>query len=206
MKIYDVSMTIHDDMMVYKNKEEKKPKFINRSNHETGKHYESTIQVDLHTGTHMDAPLHMLKGGATIDETVLEKCMGSCKVLDLTHVVDHITKSDLIDLDIVAGDRILLKTKNSYDKAFNMDFIYVDRSAAAYLVEKQIILVGIDALGIERSQSDYATHQQILGAGIPIVEGLRLKDISEGRYEFIGLPLKLRGLEGSPIRAILREI
>ncbi|WP_105615724.1 cyclase family protein [Vallitalea okinawensis] len=206
MNIYDISMTVQEEMMVYKNKEEKKPKFINRANHDNGKHYESTIQVDLHTGTHMDAPLHMLKDGATIDETTLEKCMGPCKVLDLTQIEDHISKEDLINKDIVAGDRILLKTKNSNDDTFNMDFIYVDHTAANYLVEKQIMLVGIDSLGIERSQSDYATHRQILGAGIPIVEGLRLKNIREGIYEFIGLPLKLKGLEGSPIRAILKEL
>lgn len=202
--IYDISMPIHEDMMVYKNKEEKKPEFITRSTHATGGHHESSIQMDIHTGTHMDAPLHMLDGGDTIDRTALEACIGPCKVLDLTFVEDGITAKDLERFTINKGDRILLKTRNSFEDFFNMEFIYVETTGAKYLVDKGITLVGIDGLGIERSQKDYATHRQILGAGIPIVEGLRLQDISEGEYEFIGLPLSLTGLEGSPIRAILK--
>lgn len=204
--IYDISMRVHKDMMVYKNKDEKRPVFETRANHKENNHHETTVHMDIHTGTHMDAPLHMIPQGDTIDQTLLSACMGPCKVLDVSHVEDHIGLTDLKNFDIQPGDRILLKTKNSFTDQFDFDFIYVDREAAGYLVEKQIALVGIDGLGIERSQEDYSTHRQILGAGIPIVEGLRLADIKEGSYEFIGLPLYLDGLEGSPIRAILKDL
>lgn len=206
MKIYDITLDIKEDMMVYKNKEEKIPKLINRSNYQDGgSHYESSINMDIHTGTHMDAPLHMIEDGDTIDQTSLEKCMGKARVLDLIHISDHISSNDLKNYSIDENDIVLLKTKNSFDSQFNFDFVYLDDSGAELLTDKKIKAVGIDGLGIERSQPHYGTHKTLLSNGIPIIEGLKLSDINEGVYTFIGLPLKIKGAEGSPIRAILIE-
>lgn len=198
-------MTIEPDIRVYKNKDEKRPQFINTSNYDEGNHYESKVKMDLHTGTHMDAPLHMIKDGDTIDQTELSKCMGQSIVIDLTHLDDHISAKDLEKADIKEGDIVLLKTKNSLRKDFHFQFIYLHREGAQYLVDKGVKAIGIDALGIERGDPEHRTHKIILGQGIPIIEGLALKDIKEGRYEFVGLPLKFKGLEGSPMRAILIE-
>ena len=68
---------------------------------------------------------------------------------------------------------------------------------------KEIKGVGIDALGIERNQTP--THKLLLGAGIIIIEGLRLKDVPEGEYFLIALPLKIKDVEAAPTRAILVE-
>lgn len=83
--------------------------------------------------------------------------------------------------------------------------MYLDASAAEYLKSAGITGVGIDALGIERAQPGHETHKTLLGAGIIILEGLRLADVNEGTYRLAALPLRLKGTEASPARAILIE-
>lgn len=205
MKIYDISMEISKDMMVYKNKEEKKPQLTTTRDFTTGTAYESTITMDMHTGTHMDAPLHMIEGGETIERQDLRKVITACKVLDLTEVEKKISKEDLENQDIEEGDFILLKTKNSFEEAFNYEFVYLDREGAQYLKDKKVVGVGIDALGIERDQPDRGTHLTLMKNEIIIIEGLRLKDIKMGRYTLVAAPLKIKGAEASPIRALLIE-
>uniref|UniRef100_UPI00262A5A9B cyclase family protein n=2 Tax=Anoxybacillus TaxID=150247 RepID=UPI00262A5A9B len=135
MKLYDVTAPIFEGMPVYKNKPEKQPKLMTVTNDYVT---ESRIDMDVHTGTHIDAPLHMVKDGETFETIPLEKLVGYCKVFDVTNVNDKITKDDLIHFDIQENDFILFKTKNSFDDAFNFEFIYVAEDAAAYLAEKRI--------------------------------------------------------------------
>lgn len=104
------------------------------------------------------------------------------------------------------GAFILLKTKNSFHEGFANDFIYVEKSGAQYLKDKGIVGVGIDALGIERSQPGHETHKILLGAGIIILEGLKLADIAEGEYILSAAPLKIIGSEAAPVRAVLITI
>lgn len=203
MKIYDISMTIEHDMVVYKNKEEKRPVFTTVSKHSDSGVHETRLFMDAHCGTHLDAPLHMIDNGETIDKFNLNLGVSKCKVIDLTTVENKISESDLSNKKITKGDYILLKTKNSYEDFFNPEFIYLDESGAKYLKEQEIIGVGIDAVGIERSQTGHETHKILLDAGITILEGLRLRDVKEGEYSLVALPLKIRGVEASPVRAIL---
>ncbi len=203
MKIYDISKTIEEKMVVYKNLDEKRPLFHITRDHVNGGVRETTITMNVHTGTHLDAPLHMIAGGITIDEMSLEPLIGYCKVIDLSLVKDAISREDLIDQSIEGGDILLFKTQNSTDEVFNFEFIYLAESGAEYLAQKGIKGVGIDGLGIERSQSRHKTHHILFGAGIYILEGLELKDIDAGAYELVALPLKLKGLDASPVRAVL---
>jgi len=203
MKIYDISMNITKDMMVYKNKVEKQPKLKIISDHIAGNVYESNISIDLHTGTHIDAPLHMIKDGETIESYPLENFINKCKVIDLTNVNDRITANDLVNKNIQKNDFILFKTKNSYSDKFEFDFVFLEKSGAEFLKSKKVIGVGIDSLGIERDQKDHETHKILLGNNIIILEGLRLKDIDEGEYTLYALPLKIDNVEASPTRAIL---
>jgi arylformamidase len=206
VKIYDISKEISKDMMVYKDREEKRPQLKVVRDFYTGSVYESIITMDLHTGTHMDAPLHMLEGGETIENQDLSRTITPCRVLDLTHVEDSIGLKHLEDKHIDQGDFLLLKTKNSLregEKTFDYDFVYLDKEGAHYLREKKVIGLGIDALGIERAQSDHETHKILMGEGIVIIEGLALKDVPEGEYILIALPLKIKGGEASPVRAVL---
>jgi arylformamidase len=203
MKIYDISMTIHKEMPVYKNNPNKLPHLENTANYETGGHYESKITMDLHTGTHIDAPLHMIKDGAKMDIYSIEDYVTEAKVIDLTHVEEQITKEDLLNQGIKKGDFILLKTRNSFTEAFDFNFVFLEKSGANYLKELGIKGVGTDALGIERSQPNHETHQTLLSNKIMIVEGLRLKDINPGVYTLVILPLKILNAEAAPARAIL---
>ena len=205
MKIHDISMTIHADMQVYGNNFNNSPKFKNVSSFETGRHYETAITMNMHNGTHIDAPKHMLEDGATMDVYAIERFVSRAKVLDLTHITGGITKADLLKLNIEKDDFILFKTKNSEDEVFNKEFIYLERSGAEYLCDIGITGVGTDSLGIERAQPEHETHKCLLGQGIMIVEGLRLKAIEPGEYQLIVLPLKILNAEGAPARAILIE-
>jgi arylformamidase len=200
--IYDVSMTIQESMQVYKNKAEKKPKIKTLANHENGDAHESEIQMGMHTGTHVDYPLHMIKDGKTSENEDLLNLIGTCKVLDLTEY-DVIDKKVLSQYKIEEDDFILFKTKNSFSEDFMFDFVYLDASGAEFLKNKKVRGVGTDALGIERSQPDHPTHKLLLEDDIIIIEGLRLKDIKEAQYEMVCLPLKISQVEAVPARVIL---
>lgn len=206
MAIYDISMEIHENMMVYKNKDSKKPIREVLLNYQDNGVNESKMFMDLHTGTHIDAPYHMLADGETIEKMDVSKLIRQVKVLDLTDVNDRITKSDLQKKDISQNEFLLLKTKNSFTDEYVADFVFLDKSGAAYLRDKGVPGIGIDALGIERSQSDHATHKILMGSGCIIIEGLRLKDIAEGSYIMYALPLKIRGGDGAPARVVLSDV
>lgn len=196
-------MEISEDMPVYKNYESKKPVFKNVSNHDVNEHYETDITLNVHSGTHVDFNLHMLKDGSTSSEAVLKDYITEARVLDLTKVVDKIEKEHLVPLKIKKNEFLILKTTNSNDDVFNFDFVYLAESAAKYLKEIGIKGVGIDALGVERNQKGHPTHKQLMGENIIILEGLRLKEVGVGVYTLIALPLKLKNLDASPVRAIL---
>ncbi|MCD4826953.1 MAG: cyclase family protein [Acholeplasmataceae bacterium] len=191
MTYYDVSMKISADMQVYKNKEEKKPVFRVASDFDTSVAHETEVTLNLHTGTHMDFPLHMIEDGQTSSELVLDRLIREVKVFDLTHLKNKITKDDLINLNINKDDFILFKTRNSYEDQFNFKFIYIDQGAALYLNQKQISGVGIDALGVERDQADHMTHKLLFEKDIYIIEGLRLKEVKQGSYFMYALPIKM---------------
>lgn len=196
-------MIIEPEIQVYKNKKEKKPEFINTSNHDKGNAYETRLCLDLHTGTHIDAPLHMIEGGETTEIYQLEEFVTDCKVIDLTDIENHIGRSHLENHEISEGDFLLFKTSNSFIEDFDFNFIYLAEDGTDYLLEKRVKGVGIDALGIERSQPEHPTHKKLLSRGIMIIEGLRLKDINSGRYQLIIAPLKIRNVEAAPARALL---
>lgn len=205
MKIYDISVVISPNMTVYKDYPHKKPVFTNVSNFETGSAYETDIKMNVHSGTHVDFNLHMLKDGNTSSNAILSNYITDAKVFDLTHLKDKIEANDLKELNIEKDDFVLFKTRNSNVEHFDFGFVYVTESAAKYLAEKQIKGVGVDALGIERDQPGHPTHKTLMNHNIVILEGLRLKDIVPQSYILIALPLKFEGLDGSPVRAVLLE-
>ncbi len=204
-RIHDISMPIQRGMPVYKNKPEKQPEFETTSDFQTGSTHETRLHIDAHTGTHLDAPLHMVEGGATIETVPIADLIRPCRVLDLTHVNQAVRAGDLAECDIRPGEFLLLKTQNSFDNGFNFEFVYVTAEAAQLLADKGIAGVGIDALGIERAQPGHETHKILLQKGIHILEGLRLADVKPGSYLLIAAPLKLTGIDAAPARALLLE-
>ena len=202
--IYDVSMAITSKMTVYKNKEEKVPQFSTLSTFETGSSYETVLSMSLHTGTHMDYPLHMINGGGVSGEQISDGLIGEVKVFETDQ--DVVDEAFVKTCDIQKGDVVFFKTRNSKIETFDFDFVYVDQDAAKTLAMIGIKGVGLDALGIERAQDGHPTHKILLGANIFIIEGLRLKEVPEGRYELIALPLKIIGVEALPMRVLLKTI
>lgn len=202
-KIYDISMSIHEQMQVYKNKAEKKPEIRVMQDFGSGKVYESRISLDAHTGTHLDAPLHMLENGDTIETIPLERLVSTARVVDLTHVEESIGREDLEPHAFQSGEWVLLKTRNSLSEEFDFGFVYLREDGADYLAERKIKGVGTDGLGIERSQDGHPTHKALFSRKILIVEGLRLKDVPPGTYMLVVAPLKLKGTEAAPARAFL---
>ena len=209
MKIHDISMLIEPEMMVYKDIPAKKPKLTNAANHIENEYHETKVELDIHCGTHIDMPLHMIKNGKTMDSLDYRRLITDCKVFDMTKIgKNYISADDINELEIENDDFVIFKTQNSYyDKTngFDNEFVFVDESAAKLLKSKKINGVGIDALGIERSQPGHPTHKLLLEDDIIIMEGLELKEVSEGEYKLIALPIKIKGTEGSWVRAVLIE-
>ncbi len=129
--------------------------------------------------------------------------------------VVEISNSDLLDAETLEASgipprtkRVLFKTRNSQLWAkgvqeFQRDFVAVDSSGATWLVQRKIQLVGVDYLSVAPFGQSRPAHRILLEAGVLVVEGLDLSSVSQGRYAFYCLPLKLVGSDGAPARAIL---
>ena len=206
MMIHDISMEIHEDMMVYKNKKSKRPRRDVILEYDEHGINESRMLMDLHTGTHIDAPYHMLDDGETIEAMDISKLITKVCVLDLTDAKNMITEEVLAKKDISKSSFLLLKTRNSLTEKYDTDFVFLEKSGAAYLRSLGTVGVGIDSLGIERSQPGHETHKILMGSGAIIIEGLRLKDIREGEYMMYALPLKIFGGDGAPARVVLEDL
>lgn len=205
MRIIDVSMPIHAGMQVYKNKPEKRPAFTTTSDfNEDGEGaHETRIAMDAHTGTHVDAPLHMVPGGATIESLSLSNLVAPCRVLDLTAVEDAVHAADIEPFQPAPGEFLLFKTRNSFEETFNFSFVYVAEDAASFLAAKGIRGLGVDGLGVERAQPAHPTHKALFAANIVIVEGLRLAHVTPGEYLFVAATLPVTGIDAAPARAFL---
>lgn len=204
-KLYDISMPITENVPVYKGKPEKRPQIFVDADFTQNTIYESSIKMNMHTGTHLDRTLHMLPEGNRIDSVKLEELITDCVVIDLTEVSEKITAEDLKRKEIHSGDFILLKTKNSLEPILEKNFIFLEESGARYLAELPIKGIGIDALGVERDQPGHGTHMALMSQGIHILEGLSLTDINEGRYLLLALPISIPEAEAAPVRAVLIE-
>ena len=169
------------------------------------------IEMSAHTATHMDAMCHFVKDGIGMDEMPLEATIGPCRVIQMD-VEDQIMPADLEGLGLQKGERIIFKTRNttaSWDLAptFDKNFISISEAAGQVLADAGVMTVGVDYLSIGGWEKDgVEVHQVMLGAGIWVIEGLWLKEIEPGDYEMICLPLKIKGADGAPCRALLRPL
>ena len=170
----------------------------------------SVYSMGAHSGTHIDAPMHFIANGAPIDQVPLTPLIGSARIIDIPDSVQAIDAAELNRHDWKGATRVLFRTRSSLrgwmDSAFHTDFAYVAPDAAQLLADAGVVLVGVDYISAEQFGAPAPrTHQILLGHGIPIVEGLDLRAVQAGDYELIVLPLKVRGHEGAPARAIVRK-
>lgn len=170
----------------------------------------SKMSMGVHTGTHMDAPIHFIRGGVGIDQMPVTAAIGRARVIEIGDPIS-IKPEELVGHNIQRGERILLKTRNSarcwQTDDFVKDFVYISHEAAQYLASLGVQTVGVDYLSVGGSQVDGPeTHQALLGSGIWIIEGLNLSQAEPGVYDLICLPLRIIGGDGAPARAILRWV
>jgi len=171
----------------------------------------SVYSMGAHSGTHIDAPMHFVADGASIDQVPLGPLIGPARVIEIPDSVQAIDAAELNRHDWKNAKRVLFRTRSTLrgwmdSSTFHRDFAYVAPDAAQILADAGVVLVGVDYISAEQFGAPAPrTHQILLGRGIPIVEGLDLRPIQAGDYDLIVLPLKVRGHEGAPARAIARK-
>ncbi len=164
----------------------------------------STIRMSLHTGTHVDAPRHVFENGAGVDEIRLEGCLGRTRLATIS-TRGKIGSRDLEPVLETAPERLLLKCLPAPDlSSFQKDYRYLDDDAARLLINSGVKLFGTDAPSVDPVESrDLPVHHLLLEGGVIILENLWLRDVPDGEYELVALPLRIAGADGSPLRAVL---
>lgn len=163
------------------------------------------IQMSLHAGTHIDAPYHYDPNGKAIDSLPLQLFIGPVYIVELLGMA-QITVADLERVTIPFSERIFFKTKNAWD-AFRFDegFTTIAPEVIRYLKYQGVKLIGIDSPSVDSLSSKLETHIACREEDIYIIENLRLEQIIQGEYDFIGLPLYIQGADASPIRAVVKK-
>jgi arylformamidase len=169
----------------------------------------SRLDFGVHSGTHVDAPVHFIDGAAGIEAVALDALVGPALVVDATQLEGPFDRAAMERLSIPGGtERLLFRSRNSRlwdEPVFNSSFSGLTADGAHALIERGIRLVGADYLSIAPFGNPTPTHVALLAAGVVIVEGLDLRDVEPGSYDLICLPLLIPGSDGSPARAILRR-
>ena len=199
VKIFDITRPLSEDILVY-------PGDIHPAFHQEdrGQYLISDLHMSTHNGTHIDAPVHYLKTGNTIDTVPLSHLIGKCRVLDVSDKGRMITANHL-EGRLNGISRLLLKTSFSGVDLFDPDYPALAPEAAYAISACGIKCVGIDTPSIESYHCDGTIHRTLLSRGCIIIELLDLSHIVEGDYDMVALPLRLKGLDGSPARVVLIE-
>jgi arylformamidase len=210
VQIYDITVPISETTPIYKTDPGVSISSF-RSIAEGATANVSQLSFGAHTGTHVDAPNHFIDGAKRVHELDPEKLVGPCRVIRVPDDVIAIEPEHIGEI----GDhcRVIFKTQNSAfwaepERGFRTDFSYLTPAAAKHLVDRGIILVGIDYLSIEKSGSPgHPVHITLLEKEVVILEGLDLRDVPAGDYGLICMPLKYIGAggDGSPARTFLRK-
>jgi arylformamidase len=212
LKVYDVSVPMHRDMVVWPGD----PEFrfdLDSAITKGDRSNVSILSCSTHCGTHVDAPFHFLQDGATLDQIAPDHLVGCCRVVevmcdgDITR--EHLEKA-LHNGDIREEDeRLLFKTRNSsrnlmQSQEFHKDYCAVAPSAAEWLVQRKVKTVGVDYLSVERFHPEIPrTHPILLGNNVFVIEGLNLAQVPAGQYLLSCGAWNILGADGSPARVFL---
>lgn len=172
----------------------------------------TTLVISAHTGTHVDAPHHYSDNPTGIDDMALKIYWGPAQVVSIAKESGPLFPDDFAGCDLRLAERILVRSSaekgiGTLDETiFPTRFIYPSPELADYLGEQGIILFGSDAPSMdEMNDNQLPGHNALLRNGIAILEWLNLADVEDGLYELSALPLKIKGGDGSPVRAVLRR-
>ncbi len=206
-EIHDISISLGTEEITYPGD----PEYKRETVLELGKDgaYElSRLTLSSHSGTHIDAPSHFIRHGIKIHELEPRRFILPALVVEINDP-DVITRDELKSSFCGTGGALLLKTANSTQgkiqrRGFTKDYAYLTPDAARYCVERNISLVGIDYITIDKpGGGEFEAHHILLGNGVIILESINLRDVAPGRYTLLCLPLKIYNGEASPVRAVL---
>lgn len=204
--IYDLSPTVRAELPVWPGDTPFDAR-LTWSMAEGGTVNVSAITTTPHLGSHADAPFHTEPRGDTMADLPLERYLGPCRVVKVPPQ-PLIEPRHLEGFDLSNPPRLLLKTESVRDRrTFPERFSAISPELAALLGEKKVLLVGLDTPSVDPFDSKTLdTHHLLARGNVAILEGLILDGVPEGVYELIALPLKLAGLDASPVRAVLRTL
>ena len=195
--IYDITRDLSEDCVLYPG--DVRPRFHEIDN---GQYRVTEMTIGSHSGTHIDAPSHYIEGGRTVDAIPPGVLAGPARVLDCSDAGEVVGPGSLAGL-IAGTPTLLLRTAFSGRQAFDPGYPALSLDAADLVVEAGITCIGTDAPSIEAYQGDGSVHRRLLGSGTVILELLDLSAVPGGDYFMVALPLRLKGADGSPVRAIL---
>jgi kynurenine formamidase len=204
-KIIDITVLISSSMKVFP--DDPQPSIERICTPEKEGFAACRLNLGSHTGTHVDAPSHVLNNGLTIDKLDIESLMGKALILDFSSYSDVLTADTLEKTFKNAGDPedvsiLLLKTNDPSQK--QKYFMYLDENAAAWIVEKGFKAIGIDSFSVDSLYSEsLPAHHILLSGNVNIIERLELSSVESGTYFFLCLPLKIEACDGAPARALL---
>ena len=170
----------------------------------TVSHFTTTV----HAGTHADAPLHYSQDGASAAEVSLDAYIGPCRVVEARGQGPSLSATFVEGAVLAPPPRVLFRTYDRFPRdAWRRDFTCISAEAVHALAALGVRLVGLDSPSLDPQDSKTMdAHRAVLAADMRVLEGLVLDDVPPGDYELIALPLKLAGLDASPVRAVLREL
>lgn len=209
MKIYDITLPISKDLPVWPG--DPLPELVPVSSIAAGDGSNiSAIRLGTHTGTHLDAPRHIFPEGAAVDQLPLEQLVGDAWVCRVPSSVRAVDAAVLERARIPKGTRrLLLRTANSERRGlspqrFTPEYVALRPDAARWVIDRGIVLLGVDYLSVDLSDApDLPAHRILLSHGVVVLEGIDLRRVRRGSYRLICLPLRLQGSDGAPARAIL---
>jgi len=168
------------------------------------------LEMDVHCGTHVEAPLHFLDGGRALEELTLDTFVGQAYVAHLPDA-DVIGPDELDRAEIPDGTaRLLLRTRNSTlwhdsDRRFRTDYVALSPEAADWVVSRGMRLIGVDYLSVQRFDDGPEAHQILMRGDVAILEGLNLSNVPAGPYRLLCAPIWIGGAEAAPARAVLES-
>lgn len=203
-KTYDVTRAITDKMLVYPG--DREVSYRRRLTIEKDGYNWSEIESGTHIGTHMDAPLHFIQNGASLDDFPFELMFTKVSVVETD--AKMLDRKTLSGLNVKDWRVVFFKTQNQKlwsQNSFSENFVSLTPDGADFLVEMGTKLVGIDYLSIEAHDAHtYPVHKILLSRNIFIIEGLYMNEVPAGEYDLFCFPLKLKDGDGGPVRVILQ--
>jgi arylformamidase len=212
MRVHDISLAIQPGLPTWPTSEGWRTRWAMRMADGDSANV-TVLEADVHTGTHVESPLHFMAGGDPLDSVPVERFVGPAVVVEVDG--EAVTAKALAAAtggsgagSASAATRLLIRTANSARwaagwGAFDTRYVALTEDAAAWVVEHGFELVGLDHLSIQQYGNDGETHRILMRAGVTILEGLNLAGVEPGEYTLVCAPIKLAGTEAAPARALL---